>query len=126
LGARALILRGDMGFLARFSPLRAFSDLRAFLAQRKPYELWFLLLALLVTVGIWFGFLKDSQFEKPYERNIIYVESWPITRSDKEIIDRQKAEQVQKRIQQAELEKKQKARQAEFKKIDDSLKSIGL
>ena len=115
-----------MALLEKLSPLRAVRDLRTFLSQRKPYELWFLLLALAVTAAIWFGFLRDSQFERPYKRSIIYVENWPITRSDKEIIDQQKIDQAKKRAQQAELEKKQKARQAEFKKIDESLKSIGL
>lgn len=115
-----------MTFLKNIAPLKAVRDLRGYLARRKPYELWFLALALVITAGVWFGFLHDSQFEKPYEPNIIYVESWPITRSDKEIIDRQKIDKAKKDAQLAEVEKKEKARRAEFKKIDDGLKQWGL
>jgi hypothetical protein len=115
-----------MTLLKNIAPRRAVRDLRTYLSRRKPYELWFLGLALVITVAIWLGLLHDSQFEKPYKPNIIYVESWPITRSDKEIIDQQLIDQKKKHAQQAELEKKQKAREAEFKKIDDGLKKWGL
>lgn len=119
-------LAGQMTFLNNISPLKAVRDLRAYLARRKPYELWFMGLALAITAGIWFAFLHDSQFEKPYKPNIIYVENWPITRSDKEIIDQQKIDQAKRAAQEAELEKKQRARQEEFKQINNALESVGL
>ena len=115
-----------MTFLRYLSPLRAYRDLRFFLATRKPYELWFMVLAMVVTLLILAGFVKDSHFERPYERNIIYVEQWPITRTDEQIRAQQKIDQAKKAIERAELEKKQKARQAEFKRLDDKLESWGL
>lgn len=115
-----------MTFLKYMSPFRAVRDLRLYLARRKRHELWFLLLALAMTAGILFMFFKDSQFEKPYKPNIIYVESWPLTRSDAEIVAQQKIDQAKKEAERAEIERKQKRRQAEYKKIDDTLKQWGL
>lgn len=115
-----------MTFFQKISPTRAARDLRDFLSNRKPYEMWFLLLALAITVGIWWMFVQDSQFERPYKPNIIYVENWPLSRTDREIIDQQKIDLAKKRAREAELAKKRKARQEEYKKIDDSLKRWGI
>lgn len=115
-----------MNFLRNLSPLRGIRDLRVYLSRRKPYELWFLLLALVVTGGIWGMFLKDSQFEKPYRPNIIYFDNWLLTRSDAEIIAKQKIDQVERDKAQAEIDRKRKARQEEYKKIDDGLNKWGL
>lgn len=112
--------------LRAMSPVRAFRDLRFFLANRKPYEIWFLLLAAAITAGIWWMFIKDSQFERPYRPNIIYVENWPLSRSDREIIEQQKIDLAKRRALEAELAEKRKARQEEFKKVDDALKRWGL
>ena len=49
-GLRAPIFGGEMSYLQRFNPLRAFGDLRRWLATRKPYELWFMMLAMAVTI----------------------------------------------------------------------------
>lgn len=118
-------LHGQMTFLKRFSPVVAYRDLRFFLATRKRYELWFMVLALAVTLLIIFAFFKDAHFEKPYERNIVYVEQWPITRTDDQIRAQQKIDQAKRNIQKAELEKKRQAKQAEFKKLENKLESWG-
>jgi hypothetical protein len=116
-----------MTFLKNMSPVGAVRDLRFFLATRRRHELWFMLLALAVTLLILFVFFKDSAsgFDKPYERNIIYAEQWPITRTDEQIRAQQKIDQAKKHIQQAEFEKRRKAKQAEFKRLDDKLESWG-
>lgn len=114
-----------MTFLKFFSPVTAWRDLRFFLATRKRHELGFLALSLLVTLLILVAFVKDSHFEKPYERNIIYVEQWPITRTDDQIRAQQKIDQAKRNIEKAELEKRRKAKQAEFKRLDDKLESWG-
>lgn len=115
-----------MTFLKFFSPVTAWRDLRFFLATRKRHELGFLALSLVVTLLILVAFVKDSHFEKPYERNIIYVEQWPITRTDDQIRAQQKIDQAKRNIEKAELEKRRKAKQAEFKRLDDKLESWGL
>ena len=114
-----------MTFLKRFSPFAAYRDLRFFLATRKRHELVFMVLALALTLLILWAFVKDSHFEKQYERNIIYVEQWPITRTDDQIRAQQKIDQAKKHIQQAELKKRREAKQAEFKRLDDKLESWG-
>lgn len=114
-----------MTFLKFFSPVTAWRDLRFFLATRKRHELGFLALSLVVTLLILVAFVKDSHFEKPYERNIIYVEQWPITRTDEQIRAQQKIDQAKRNIEKAELEKRRKAKQAEFKRLDDKLESWG-
>lgn len=115
-----------MRFLRNLSPLRAIRDLRFFLAQRKPYELWFMMAAMGLTLVVLWAFFKDSNIPVPYKRNIIYVESWPITRTDEEIRAQQKIDQVKKHAQQAELEKRRKKKQEEFKRLDDRLKQWGI
>lgn len=115
----------EMNFLKLLSPIRAIRDLRFFLSQRKQHELWFMLLAMAVTLGILWVFAKDSYVATPYERNIIYAESWPITRSEAEIKAQQKIDQAKKHIAEEELAKRRKAKQAEFKKVDDWLTNHG-
>jgi hypothetical protein len=122
---RALILGPDMTFLKFFSPLAAYRDLRLFLATRRRHELWFMALSLAVTTLIIFVFFKDANFQKPYERNIIYVEQWPITRTDEQIRAQQKIDQAKKAIQLAELKKRREAKQAEFKRVEEKLEKWG-
>ena len=56
-----------MQFFARLSPLRAYQDLRVFLAQRQPYELGFLVLAMAITAILVWAFVKDSYREPVYK-----------------------------------------------------------
>lgn len=123
---RAPIFAGEMMLLRYLSPFRAFRDLAFFLKTRKRYELWFMALSLAVTAAIISGFFIDARVEREYKPNIIYVESWPITRTDEQIRAQQVIDQAKRRIAEAEVEKKRKAQQAEFKKIDDGLKKWGL
>ncbi|MES2753724.1 MAG: hypothetical protein V4659_03570 [Pseudomonadota bacterium] len=115
-----------MAYFARFSPFRALRDLRYFLAQRQPYELWFLLLAIVLTSALLYGLLLDSKAERPYQANITYVEQWSAARTDREIIARQKIDKVTEDRVKAAQEARRKAVQADFKKIDDRLKALGL
>lgn len=113
-------------YLARFNPLRAVNDLRAYLAQRQPYELWFGILAIVLTALILFGFVLDSHVERPYKANITYVESWPLSRTDREIIAQQKIDQVKRDKLAAEVRARQERTRAQFKQLDDKLKAYGL
>ncbi|MES2442697.1 MAG: hypothetical protein V4574_07685 [Pseudomonadota bacterium] len=115
-----------MSFLKLISPVRAVRDLRQFLATRKRYEWLMLIPALLGTLYVIFAFYKDSHFERAYEREIIYVESWPLTRSESEIRAQQVLDRAAKEKREAELEAKAKARQQDFQKLDNSLKAWGI
>lgn len=117
---------GDVRYLSRFSPFAAVRDLRLFLSHRQPYELWFGILAILVTAVILVGFVKDSRIEKEYKPNIIYVKQWRADRSDTEITAQQKVDQVEVDKRNAEIERRRKQRQDEFKRLDERLKRYGL
>jgi hypothetical protein len=115
-----------MEFLSRFSPLRAYRDLRRFMATRKRHELWLLIPSFLITMFVVFS-LQHDFFTKPaYKREILYVKSWPLTRSEAEIHAQQIIDRAERMKAEAELEKQRKERQRQFKKVDDKLKSWGI
>lgn len=116
----------SMSFFARFAPLRAINDLRAYLARRRPYEVAFLFVAIAMTSLIVTLIANDSKSIKiPYKRDIIYVEQWRADRSIAEIHAQQKIDGAKKAKEKAELDRLQKKRQAEFKAIDDKLREYG-
>lgn len=115
-----------MNFFTRMSPLRAYRDLRQFLAGRKPYELWFLAAALAITGFILYALARDSYAEKAYKPQIIYVEQWRLDRTDAQIIAQQKIDEAKKQIEQARIRKAEAERQAAFKRLDDKLTRMGL
>ena len=112
--------------LRRFNPLVGLRDLRLFLASREKHELVFAFLAVIVTVTIIAGFYLDSgDLTRPYRREIQYVESWPLNRTDAEIIAAQKADAKTRAAREA-AEKDRVARNREsLKKIDDALTRWG-
>lgn len=114
-----------MNFFRRLSPFAAVRDLRSFLAQRSRHELIFAFLAIGFTWLIIVGFVKDSNIAAPYKRNIQYVHSWPLDRTDDEIRAKQKIDGVEQARRRAEIEKIRAQRQAEFKRLDDQLESMG-
>jgi uncharacterized FlgJ-related protein len=110
-----------MAFLKYFSPLRAIRDLRRFLAQRRPHELWFMILAMAITLVILWMFVKDSHVPTPYKREIIYVKQWRLDRSDAEIKAQQLKDLPEEQRRKAELEALMKKRRDEFKRLDQQV-----
>jgi hypothetical protein len=109
-----------------FSPVHAIRDFVNFARAREKHEWWFLLASICVVLVIGWAFVHDSHFEREYKPNIIYVESWPANRTDEEIIAQQQIDLAKERAEAAEFERERAARQAEWKKIDDKLKSWGI
>lgn len=116
----------SMQFFTRLSPVRAIRDLRLYLHQRQPHELGFLALAVVLTGLLLIGFMKDSQVERVYKPDIVYVQQWTLDRTDDQIRAQQKIDQAKKDKDQAELKKRQAETQAEFKRLDDKLERWGL
>lgn len=114
-----------MRYFARMNPLRAVRDLRAFLASRQPYEIWFMMASLAITAGVLFVFIKDSTMAREYRPNIIYVQQWPADRTDAQIRTQQLIDQVQRDKDDAELKRRQEKNRLAFKKMDDALTSYG-
>ncbi len=115
-----------MGLPKRISPVGGAGDLRSYLARRSRWELLLFLPAAALTAMLVYAFVRDYDIKPEYHPNIIYVQSWPLDRSDAEIVAQQKIDQVKKKKDQAELEKRQAELRSKFKKIDDSLKKYGL
>lgn len=115
-----------MSRLTRFNPLLGLKDLRMFLAARQKHELVFAFLSVVVTVSILTAFYLDSgDLKKPWKRDIHYVESWPLNRTDAEIVAAQKADAKNRAIREAEQKKQQAAHRESLKKIDDALTRWG-
>ena len=115
-----------MSFISRFSPIRAVRDLRFFLAQRQPHELWFGILAITLTGLLLVGFAKDSRIAPVYKRDIVYVEQWSLDRTDDQIRAKQAIDQVERDRFLAERKRLQAERQASFKRLEDKLDRYGL
>ena len=116
-----------MAFLPRpASPFRALRDLRIFLAQREPHQVIFAFLAFFLTAMLLLGFYLDSRTEKVWKRDVQYVESWPIDRSDAEIIAQQRIDLAKKRERDKALEAKRQERMRQFQKVDEQLDALGL
>jgi hypothetical protein len=116
-----------VSYLSRFSPVRAWRDLRLFLSYRQRHELVFLILALGITSLLIAGFYVDSKIEKPYQPpEIVYFESWGSDRTDQQIKAQQAIDKVKKDEQIAAFKRKQEERKAEFKRLNDKLERWGL
>ncbi|MBM3928407.1 MAG: hypothetical protein FJ335_08125 [Sphingomonadales bacterium] len=115
-----------MHYFARLSPLRAVQDLRLFLATRQKHELIFLFVSVTLTTLLIAGFIKDSRVEKPYKRDIVYVENWRADRSDAEIRAGQIRDMATRTKLDAMREKAMADRKASFQRVDDKLTSWGL
>ncbi|RDE05849.1 hypothetical protein [Sphingomonas aracearum] len=115
-----------MHFFRRFAPWQALQDLRRFLAQRKPYELGFFFLSVLITGAIIMGFAIDSYAPPTYKRDIIYFQNWRADRTDAQIIAQQKLDAPKEAAAKKAQEQREAAVRAQFKQIDDKLTKWGL
>ncbi|MCJ8158973.1 hypothetical protein [Sphingomonas sp. LaA6.9] len=124
--AQTTILAAMAIFPRPVSPRRALRDLRGFLAMRQKHELIFGFLSITITTLLMAGFYVDSRVEKPWKRDIQYVESWPLDRSLEQIRAQQKIDAEKKKVLQAELEKRKQERMEQFRKVDRQLDALGL
>ena len=97
------------------SPRAAIADFRAYFAHgnRRDHFIGGTL-AFLVTLIILIIFFVDSQINTAPRRTVQYVDSWPVDRSDADIVAQQKKDQ-------AEADARAKANQEKFKKLEKTL-----
>ena len=115
-----------MSRMSRYNPLTGLRDLRLFIHSRQKHELVFAFLSILATVVLIAGFMIDSRsMKKPYQRDIQYVESWPLDRTDAEIIAAQKQDMKTRAAREAEKKKREEANRRALKRIDDTLTRWG-
>jgi len=115
-----------MNFFRRVSPIKAFTDLRAYLGRRRPHEMVFLALAFALTVGMFELFMIDSRIEHPYKRDIIYFQQWRADRTDAQIRMQQLLDLPKEKAAREAEAKAEAQRRLAFKHMDDQLKSVGL
>jgi hypothetical protein len=118
----------SMSYFSRFNPLVAFADLRDFIRQRQRHELIFAVLSVCVTGGILLDFAIDAMhLEKPYVPvEVNYVKQWPANRTLAQVRAQQKIDAAQAKIDKAKKDEAEKARRAEFQKIDEAMNRMGL
>jgi len=97
------------------SPRAALADFHAYFAHgnRRDHIIGGSL-AILITIIILILFFVDSKINTAPRRTIQYVDSWPASRTDAEIIAEQKKDRT-------EAEARAKKRQDEFKKLEKTL-----
>ena len=109
-----------MSFFPRPATPRALADdLRRFWRARPRGHWIAALLAAAMTTGIVIAFLIDSQSMGETREQVIFVDSWPATRSDAEIKAKQKADR-------AELEAAREAHRRQLERLDQSLNRLGI
>jgi hypothetical protein len=109
------------GWIGRFQFRGALADLRYFLRHREPHQVYIAMGAVALTALTIAAFVVDSRFEPDYHPDIVYVQQWPLSRTDAQIIAQQKIDYVIK-ARRLEAEKRAAAqRQAGFQHIQNAM-----
>ena len=88
------------------SPRSLLSDLKAFASQRHPYQWFAAVMALAMPVAILILFYTDGRTNIQPGPQVIYVESWPASRT----VEETKAANLQRQCQR-EAEARERQRQ---------------
>lgn len=100
-------------------PRALWKDLNAFWRDRPRHQWVAASLAVLIPIGIVVAFYFDGQTNIAPREQVIFVDSWPTSRSDQEIQTKQKADLARREAAEAR-------RRREFQKIDQSLNRLGI
>jgi hypothetical protein len=84
------------------TPRALVKDLRSFWRGRPPGHWIAALLAAAMTTGIVIAFLLDSQSMGEVPEQVIFVDSWPASRTDAEIRAKQQADLAERNRAEAE------------------------
>jgi len=101
------------------SPRALWADLRAFWSTRPRHQWAAAFLALLIPVGIVTAFYFDTTSNIMPREQLMYIDSWPSTRTDAEIKAKQKADAAA--LKAARLE-----RQRQFQRLEEGMNRMGL
>jgi hypothetical protein len=117
-GSRAPILM-QMRLLPRSArPIEAAGDLGSFFRARRARDLLMIVPALGITAAIVYGLFVEYNIPKPYQRNIIYVESWPLSRTDADIRAAQRIDINTKKLALVQPKVEKVQRMLQFRKVD--------
>lgn len=101
------------------SPKALWADLRDFFSDRPRHSWIAAALAVGVAAALMGMFYFDSKMMSSDREQVIFVDSWPATRSDAEIRAKQKADKAER---DAAIE----AHRREMERIDQNLNRLGL
>jgi hypothetical protein len=106
-------------FLRPAGPRALWRDLRAFWSGR-PRRNWIAAgLAVAVTSAIVLGFYLDSRSLVSNREQVMFIDSWPASRSDAEIEAKQAADLAARRAAEAE-------HQRQLQRLDQNLNRLGI
>jgi hypothetical protein len=101
------------------SPRALWADLRLFWSGRSRTQWVAALLAIMIPIGILGAFWLDARTNIRPGPQLIFVESWPATRTDAEIRAKQQRDRIAR-------EARERERQRQFQVIDNGLKQYGI
>jgi len=101
------------------SPRALIADLRLFWSGRSRTQWVAALFAILIPIGILGAFYLDAKTNIAPGPQLIYVESWPLTRTDAEIRERQRRDRIAR-------EARDRERQRQFQQVDNDLRRWGI
>ena len=101
------------------TPRALVEDLRNFWRNRPRGQWIAAALAFSVTTTIVVIFLIDSRSLAPQREQVMFLNSWPASRTDAEIRIQQKADQIERTRAEA-------ARRREFQRLDQNMNRLGL
>ena len=108
------------------APIAGTNEVFVYMRKKRPHRWGFMGVSAAITGFFVWALIHDSRAEIPYKRDIIYVESWSLNRTDAEIVAQQKIDQAAKEKREAELAAKKEKVRREYQKVDDALKRWGL
>ena len=106
--------------LPRPVPPRAlWADLRAFWSTRPRHQWIAAILAVLIPIGIVTAFFFDTRSGIVPREQLMYIDSWPASRTDAEIKAKQKTDAAAIKAQRLE-------RQRQFQRLEEGMNRMGL
>jgi hypothetical protein len=101
------------------SPRALWADLRLFWSGRSRTQWVAALFAIIIPIGILGAFYLDAKTNIAPGPQLIFVESWPATRTDAEIREKQQRDRVAR-------EARERERQRQFQELDNALRRYGI
>ena len=101
------------------APKALWADVRAFAVQRSRYQWGGLAIAIVMPLLIVASFFHDSTHGVQPGPQVVYVDSWPASRTDAQIVADQKRDQAQR-------EAARRQQQQQFRKLDRQLDRLGI
>lgn len=101
------------------SPRFLWNDLRAFWRERPRHQYVAAFFAVLIPIGIVTVFFFDSRTNIVPRETLQFIDSWPASRTDAEILAKAKADATAR-------EGRRRERQRQFQRLDDNLNRMGI